>query len=67
MRKSLKRMKNGKAISPDDGLVEIWKCPGKFLTKLVNMILDSEKRPEEWRKSSFQPCVMCRVVATTEG
>ena len=26
MRNSLRRMKNGKAVGPDDRLIEIWKC-----------------------------------------
>ncbi|KAK3552604.1 hypothetical protein QTP86_017915 [Hemibagrus guttatus] len=38
VRKALKRMKSGKAVGPDDILVEVWKCLGEaaveFLTSL---------------------------------
>ena len=40
VRKALKRMKNGKAVGPDDIPLEVWKCLGErtveFLTKLSN-------------------------------
>ncbi|XP_061649478.1 band 4.1-like protein 5 isoform X3 [Phyllopteryx taeniolatus] len=55
VRKALKRMKNGKAVGPDDIPVEVWKHLGEvaveFLTSLFNRILACEKMPEEWRKS----------------
>ncbi|KAK3535754.1 hypothetical protein QTP70_021053 [Hemibagrus guttatus] len=55
VRKALKRMKSGKAVGPDDIPVEVWKCLGKaaveFLASLFNRILESEKMPEEWRRS----------------
>uniref|UniRef100_A0A3B3ILM2 Endonuclease/exonuclease/phosphatase domain-containing protein n=1 Tax=Oryzias latipes TaxID=8090 RepID=A0A3B3ILM2_ORYLA len=55
VRKALKRMKSGKAVGPDDVPVEVWKCLGEtaveFLTRLFNRILESEKMPEEWRRS----------------
>ncbi|KAK3511554.1 hypothetical protein QTP70_009660 [Hemibagrus guttatus] len=48
-------MKSGKAVGPDDILVEVWKCLGEaaveFLTSLFNRVLESEKMPEEWRRS----------------
>ncbi|KAK3519670.1 hypothetical protein QTP86_005327 [Hemibagrus guttatus] len=54
-RKALKSMKSGKAVGPDDIPVEIWKCLGEaaveFLTSLFNRVLESEKMPEEWRRS----------------
>ena len=44
-------MKNGKAVGPDDIPVEVWKCLGesalKFLTKLYNRTMESERMPEE--------------------
>ncbi|KAF7644203.1 hypothetical protein LDENG_00226100 [Lucifuga dentata] len=44
VRRSLKRMKSGKAVGPDDIPVEVWKCLGEvaveFLTRLFNEILD---------------------------
>ena len=37
VRENMKRMKNGKAVGPDDIPVEVWKCLGEialeFLTK----------------------------------
>ncbi|KAK3523471.1 hypothetical protein QTP86_033592 [Hemibagrus guttatus] len=46
-------MKSGKAVGPDDILVEVWKCLGEaaveFLTSLFNRVLESERIPEEWR------------------
>ena len=29
VRRTLKRMKSGKTVSPDDLPVEVWKCPGE--------------------------------------
>ncbi|KAK3572845.1 hypothetical protein QTP86_008260 [Hemibagrus guttatus] len=59
VRKALKRMKSGKAVGPDDILVEVWKCLGEaaveFLTSLFNRVLESEKMPEEWRRSVLVP------------
>ncbi|RJG15010.1 hypothetical protein D4A39_16735, partial [Alcanivorax profundi] len=55
VRRALKRMKRGKAVGPDDIPVEVWKCLGEmaveFLTRLFNNILESERMPEEWRRS----------------
>lgn len=59
VRRALKRMKSGKALGPDGIPVEAWKCLGEvavqFLTGLFNRILDSEKMPEEWRRSVLVP------------
>ncbi|KAK3557258.1 hypothetical protein QTP70_026078 [Hemibagrus guttatus] len=59
VRKALKRMKSGKAFGPDDIPVEVWKCLGKaaveFLTSLFNRVLESERMPEEWRRSVLVP------------
>ncbi|KAK3570181.1 hypothetical protein QTP86_015886 [Hemibagrus guttatus] len=59
VRKALKRMKSGKAVGPDDILVEVWKCLGEaaveFLASLFNRVLESEKMPEEWRRSVLVP------------
>ena len=55
----MKRMKNGKAIGPDDKPVEVWKCLGEialeFLTKRYNRTMESERMPEEWRDSVLIP------------
>ena len=52
---NMQRMKNGKAVGPDDIPVEVWKCLGesalKFLMKLYNRTMESERMPEEWRDS----------------
>ncbi|KAK3537962.1 hypothetical protein QTP70_024796 [Hemibagrus guttatus] len=59
VRKASKRMKSGKAVGPDDIPVEVWKCLGEaaveFLTSLFNRVLESERMPEEWRRSVLVP------------
>ncbi|KAK3521503.1 hypothetical protein QTP70_007968 [Hemibagrus guttatus] len=59
VRKALKRMKSGKAVGPDDIPVEVWKCLGEaaveFLANLFNRVLESERVPEEWRRSVLVP------------
>ncbi|KAK3569451.1 hypothetical protein QTP86_030088 [Hemibagrus guttatus] len=59
VRKALKRMKSGKAVGPDDIPVEVWKCLGEaaveFLASLFNRVLESERMPEEWRRSLLVP------------
>ncbi|KAK3541127.1 hypothetical protein QTP86_015732, partial [Hemibagrus guttatus] len=59
VRKALKRMKSGKAVGPDDIPVEVWKCLGEaaveFLANLFNRVLESERTPEEWRRSVLVP------------
>ncbi|KAK3531447.1 hypothetical protein QTP70_020542, partial [Hemibagrus guttatus] len=76
VRKALKRMKSGKAVGPDDIPVEVWKCLGEtaveFLTSLFNRVLESERMPEEWRRSvlvlifknkgDVQSCSNCRGI-----
>ena len=56
---NMQRMKNGKAVGPDDIPVEVWKCLGesalKFLTKLYSRTMESERMPEEWRDSVLIP------------
>ena len=55
----MKKMKNGKAVGPDDIPVEAWRSLGdmavRFLTKLFNRILEGERMPEEWRRSILIP------------
>ncbi|KAK3548214.1 hypothetical protein QTP70_005159 [Hemibagrus guttatus] len=59
VRKALKRMKSAKAVGPDDIPVEVWKCLGEaameFLASLFNRVLESERMPEEWRRSVLVP------------
>ncbi|KAK3572671.1 hypothetical protein QTP86_004033 [Hemibagrus guttatus] len=61
VRKALKRMKSGKAVGPDDIPVEVWKCLGEaaveFLANLFNRVLESERMPEEWRRSVLVPII----------
>jgi hypothetical protein len=46
---ALKRMKGGKAMSPDGIPIEVWRCLGAraivWLTKLFNLIFRSNKMP----------------------
>ena len=55
VKKALKIMKKGKTVGPDELPVEVWKCMGemgiKFLTRLFNSLLVSERMSEEWRRS----------------
>ena len=59
VRENRKRMKNGKAVGPDDIPVKVWKCLGEialeFLRKLYNRTMESERMPEEWRDSILIP------------
>ncbi|KAK3510194.1 hypothetical protein QTP70_026787, partial [Hemibagrus guttatus] len=75
VRKALKRMKSGKAVGPDDIPVEVWKCLGEaaveFLASLFNRVLESERMPEEWRRSVLVPIfknkVTCRFCSNYRG
>ncbi|KAK3559045.1 hypothetical protein QTP86_000049 [Hemibagrus guttatus] len=46
-------------VGPDNIPVEVWKCLGEaaveFLTSLFNRVLESERMPEEWRRSVLVP------------
>ena len=59
MKNALRRMKNGKAVGPDELPVEVWKCMEKmgikFLTILFNRLLMGERMPEEWSGSVLIP------------
>ena len=59
VRENMQRMKNGNAVGSDDIPVEVWKCLGesalKFLTKLYNRTMESERMSEEWRDSVLIP------------
>ena len=61
VRENMQRMKNGKAVGPDDIPVAVSKCLGesalKFLTKLYNITMQSERMPEERRDSVHIPIV----------
>ena len=53
VRRTLKRMKRGEAVGPDEIPVEVWKCLGEvaveFYTRTLNKVLESERMAEEWR------------------
>lgn len=56
VRATLKGMKNGNAVGPDDKSAEMLKCLGKrygekYWTRLFSYILASQKMPVELRKS----------------
>ena len=61
VRRTLKRMKVGKAVGPKVGNtpIEAWIGLGEiavdFLTTVFNKILESEKMPEKWRNSVLVP------------
>jgi hypothetical protein len=52
-------MKIGKTLGPDDIPIEIWRCLEDvvivWLTKLFNIIFQSNKMSDEWRKSILVP------------
>ena len=56
---ALRRMKKGKAVGLDDIIVEAWKCLEeigvKFLTNLMNTILENERMSEDWREKHAGP------------
>ena len=68
VRENIKRMKNGKAVGPDDIPVEVWKCLGEialeFLTKLYNRTMESERMPDEWSDSVLIPSLRTRMTYT---
>jgi hypothetical protein len=55
VKKTLKKMKMGKALGLDSIPIEVWRCLGDiaivWLTKLFNTIFQSNKMPDEWRRS----------------
>ena len=52
-------MKGGKAMCPDGIPIEVWRCLGDrtivWLTYLFNLIFQSNKMPDEWRRSILVP------------
>ena len=57
--KALARMKNGKAVGPDEIPVEVWKMLGEegidLLWDLFKKIYEQEMVPDEWRNSFVVP------------
>jgi hypothetical protein len=72
---ALKRIKGGKAMGPDGIPIEVWRTLGDvaivWLTKLFNIIIRSNKMPDEWRRSILVPIFknkgMCKVVLIIRG
>jgi hypothetical protein len=56
---ALKRMKGGKTMGPDGIPIEMWRTLGDvaivWLTKLFNLIFQSNKIPHEWRRCILVP------------
>jgi hypothetical protein len=56
---ALKRMKGGKTMGPDGISIEVWRTLRDvaivWLTKLFNLIFQSNKIPDEWRRSILVP------------
>lgn len=65
-------MKRRKAVALDNIVVELWKSLGEvmvvffFFFFLFSTILESERMPEEWRRTFFRRRETCRVVETTK-
>jgi hypothetical protein len=56
---ALKKMKGGKAMGPDGIPIEVWRSLGDVTivwpTKLFNLIFQSNKMPDEWRRNILVP------------
>ena len=56
---AIKKMKNEKAVGPDEIPVEVWKALGDLGDELVYEVIhqsfDSEEMPNEWRGSTLVP------------
>jgi hypothetical protein len=56
---ALKRMKGGNAMGPNGIPIEVWRSLGDvvivWLTKLFNLIFQSNKMSNEWRRSILVP------------
>ena len=59
VRSAFKKMKNGKAVGPDNLPIEVCKCLGEegitFLCEMMNKICEEEHIPEAWQKSILIP------------
>jgi hypothetical protein len=72
---ALKRMKGGKVMGSDEISIKVWRSLGDiaivWLTKLFNLIFQSNKIPDEWRQSilvqSSRTRRMCKVVLIIGG
>jgi hypothetical protein len=56
---ALKRIKGGKAMGPDGIPIDVWRSLRDvaivWLTNLFNLIFQSNKMPDEWRRSILVP------------
>ena len=59
VKEALRKMKNGKAVDPDNIPVEVWKSLGEdgvvWLTDFFNVIFTTAKMPQKWRHSTIIP------------
>ncbi|KAF3653304.1 putative transcription elongation factor SPT5 -like protein 1 [Capsicum annuum] len=59
VREAVRKMRRGRAMGPDEVLVDFWKFSGeaglRWLTDLFNDIFKSAKMPEAWRWSTMIP------------
>lgn len=56
VRKAMRKMKEGKAVGPDNIPLKAWRSLGELaMTWLFSMILGNERMPEVWRKSTLVP------------
>ena len=57
VKSALRKMKNGKAVGPDNLPIEVWKCLGEegitSLSEMLNKICEEERIPEAWRKRTL--------------
>jgi hypothetical protein len=55
VKEDLKMIKTGKALEPDDIPIKVWRCLRDvaivWITKLFNIIFQSNKMPDEWRRN----------------
>ncbi|KAK3506208.1 hypothetical protein QTP70_017142 [Hemibagrus guttatus] len=62
VRKALKRMKSGKAVGPDDILVEVWKCLGEAAVEFVTDIMFFPQLTGDSMADSIKPLFTHKAV-----
>ena len=62
-------MENGKAVSPDNTPVDVWKClrylAMSLLSNMFNKILDGKNMRQWWRKSTLTAVFKIKVTSKT--
>ncbi|KAK3545742.1 hypothetical protein QTP70_011326 [Hemibagrus guttatus] len=59
VRKALKRMKSGKAVGPDDILVEVWKCLGEAAVRMMDQLSEEVRQESSWTMMFADDIVIC--------